>query len=74
MNEFKVELSENNSPSLPSLSVDQRLARLETSVQNLHDKFDMLLANVDSVIEQVKPAIESLSNSPLVKMITGGGK
>lgn len=52
-------------------STEERLDRIELAVTQLDVKLTTILEAVDSIMEQAKPAIEQLTNSPLVKMITG---
>lgn len=53
-------------------TVEQRLDRLETKVDEINVKLATILESVDAIMVQAKPAIDQLVNSPLMKMITGG--
>lgn len=48
-----------------------RLDTIEKEVKAINEKLDAILTNIDVIVSQAKPVIDQLTNSPLVKMITG---
>ena len=46
--------------------------KLDDSVSVLIGTQDSILKSVDAITEQVGPTVTALSNSPMLKMLTGG--
>lgn len=50
------------------------LSAVLAEVRALNTKFDRVADQVAGVVEQAGPVIEKLAASPMVRMLTGGGK
>jgi len=53
---------------------EARMARIEEKVDALDAKLTSVLASVDEIVSQAKPALEQVMNSPILAMLTGGKK
>lgn len=51
---------------------DERMEKIENMLNELIDSHRALLELVGAIKEQVEPMLDSLSNSPMVKMMFGG--
>lgn len=51
---------------------DERLDRIEGKLNELIRKFDQAAEQITSIAEMAGPAIEALTASPVMRMLTGG--
>ena len=58
-------------PTIPNTSIEARLVELEESIHTLTVKLNTTLAAIDKVLDEAGPLIDSLSGSPILKMLGG---
>lgn len=54
--------------------INERFDKLEKKIDNITITLSAILTKVDLVVAEVKPTIDELMKSPLLKMVTGGRK
>lgn len=51
-----------------------RMEKIEAQIGAIDAKLDLILSKVDMVAKEVGPVIETLMESPMLKMLVGGKK
>jgi len=56
------------------MSTEERLDRIEQKIDHLVEQIDQAANQINGIAEMAGPAIEQLTASPMLRMLTGGGK
>lgn len=55
-------------------ALEASLTRLTEMCKEMYQDIATLREHVDTIAPEIKPAIDSLMNSPIIRMMTGGKK